>query len=148
MGKFRLHKKVAYLHKINSPANDCPSPKSPVSGRVKPADFGVAESRVYSARFRQVFGTALEGTAGSADTDAQFSGDDLPRGAGGSEAGHLVRLTATGGSLVPSAFFVTDLASWAEHRPISEYRHVGHFACRPNVVRSSPRLFTDESLTG
>jgi hypothetical protein len=28
------------------------------------------------------------------------------------------------------------------------YRHAGNFPCRPNVVRSSPRLFTDELLTG
>jgi hypothetical protein len=28
------------------------------------------------------------------------------------------------------------------------YRHAGNSPCRPNVVRSSPRLFADELLTG
>jgi len=36
-----------------------------------------------------VFGRGLERPAGGADADAQFPGDDLPRGAGGSEAGYL-----------------------------------------------------------
>jgi hypothetical protein len=48
----------------------------------------------------------------------------------------------------PAAFSVTDPASWAEHRPISEYRHAGNFPCRSNVARGSPRPFTDKLLTG
>jgi hypothetical protein len=60
---------------------------------------------------------------------------------------------ATGGCLgvasgkARSALSVTDPASWAEHRPISEYRHAGNFPCRSNVARGSPRLFTDKLLT-
>jgi len=38
---------------------------------VKPADCGTAESGVYSARFRQVFGRALERPARGADANAQ-----------------------------------------------------------------------------
>jgi hypothetical protein len=58
-------------------------PKTPVSGRVKPADIGAAESDTCEGGFREVFGRWLECPAGRADTDAKFPGDDLPRGAGG-----------------------------------------------------------------
>jgi hypothetical protein len=57
-------------------------PKSPVSGRVKPADPGAVESGSYEGGFWRFFGTALERTAGGTDADAQFPGDDLLRGAG------------------------------------------------------------------
>ena len=50
---------------------------------MKPAGFGTVESGVYGARFRQVFGRALEcptvcleGSTGGADADAQLLGDD------------------------------------------------------------------------
>ena len=64
-------------------------PISPVSGRANPAGFGAAKSGVYGARIWQVFGTPLKRPTGRADADAQFPGDDLPRGAGGSEGGDL-----------------------------------------------------------
>jgi hypothetical protein len=48
-------------------------PITPVSGRAETAGFGAAESGVYSARFWQVFGTAVERPTGGADADAQFS---------------------------------------------------------------------------
>ena len=54
---------------------------------MKPADFGAAESGTCEGGFRRVLGTPLERTTGGADADAQFPGDDLPRGTGGSEAG-------------------------------------------------------------
>ena len=47
-------------------------PITPVSGRVKPVGSGAAESGVYSARFRQVFGTPLQGPAGGAGADAEL----------------------------------------------------------------------------
>jgi hypothetical protein len=59
---------------------------------VETADSSAAESGVYRARFRQVFGRGLECPEGGADTDTQPLGDDLPRGAGGSEAGYLARV--------------------------------------------------------
>jgi hypothetical protein len=64
-------------------------PITPVSGRVKPADFGAVESVTCWVRFRKVFGRGLKSPTGRADANAQLLGDDLPRGAGGSEAGYL-----------------------------------------------------------
>jgi hypothetical protein len=56
-------------------------------GRVKSAGLGAVESGTYEGGFREVFGRALERPAGRADADAQFPGDDLPRGAGCPEGG-------------------------------------------------------------
>jgi hypothetical protein len=67
-------------------------PITPDFGRVKTAEFCTAESGVYSARFWQVFGRALERPAGGADADAQFPGDDLPRGAGRQKCAYLARV--------------------------------------------------------
>ena len=60
-------------------------PKPPVSGRVKTAELCAAESGVYSARFRGVFGRwlecttmRLEGSTGCADADAELLRDGLP----------------------------------------------------------------------
>ena len=49
-----------------------PFPITPDFGRANPAGFGAAESGVYSARFRRVFGTGLESTTGRADADAEL----------------------------------------------------------------------------
>jgi len=47
-------------------------PITPVSGRVKTAEFGAAESGVYGAHRRQVFGRGLERPAGGADADSEL----------------------------------------------------------------------------
>jgi hypothetical protein len=67
-------------------------PITPDFGRVKTAEFCTAESGVYSARFRRVFGRGLESPASGADADAQFPGDDLPRGAGRQKCAYLARV--------------------------------------------------------
>jgi len=61
-------------------------------GRVKSAGLGAVESGTYEGGFREVFGRALERPAGRADADAQFPGDDLPRGAGCPKCGYLARV--------------------------------------------------------
>ena len=84
------HRQPADAASLRSP--NAALPITPVFGRAGTAGFGVAESGIYGARFRQVFGRGLECPAGGADADAQPLGDDPPRGAGGSEAGYLARV--------------------------------------------------------
>jgi hypothetical protein len=48
------------------------TPITPVSGRVKTAEFCTAESGVYEGGFRQVFGRVLERPAGRSDANAQL----------------------------------------------------------------------------
>jgi hypothetical protein len=69
-----------------------PLPITPVSGTVETADSGAVESGTCEGGFWRVFGRGLQRPTGRADADAQFPGDDLPRGAGGSEAGYLARV--------------------------------------------------------
>ena len=81
-----MKKKCACLTSwLSKTTPSCRLPKIPVFGTAKAADLGAAESGTCEGEFREVFGTALENPAGRADTDAQFQGDDLPRGTGGSE---------------------------------------------------------------
>ena len=72
--------------------NPCGADALPIThvfGRAESTDFGAIESGTCEGRFQGVFGTALESPTGGANTDAQPLRYDLPRGAGGSERGHL-----------------------------------------------------------